>query len=330
MEPSGEFGGELGAELDTESGTGLLAGLPAFGPAGRRRAGLLGLIVAALAVPGVAAQELIFADGFESNNTLAWSANVGEPLPPADPFRLADLDLRDPHVFIDLPVAGCFDFTDTPLPAGLAPSFNASVETALTTDGDGDGRLDQSVLLLLRPFAAAAVAERLDLAGGRCTAPLPATACERDPAVVPQTVEYDGLAAGSCLAALAGTTSGYVPAPAEPLGPCVRSEIGRPFTLEILGVAVPLLEPALALETVGEPPTGLTGGLLRGFLTEEAAAQVTLPAELPIVGGQPLSVLLPGGAGSCAGGDDRDQLEGQSGWWLYLDAEAGEVPFVGP
>ncbi len=52
--------------------------------------------------------------------------------------------------------------------------------------------------------------------------------------------------------------------------------------------------------------TGFATGLMRGFLSEAEAATVLLPATLPIVGGQPITVLLPGGAGNCAAHDDRD------------------------
>jgi len=79
----------------------------------------------------------------------------------------------------------------------------------------------------------------------------------------------------------------------------------------------------------GPPPGSIEDGLLFGFLTEAAADTILLPADLPIVGGQPVSVLLPGGTGNCAAGDDRDTFDGMSGWWLYPDYRAEPVPFVG-
>jgi hypothetical protein len=50
---------------------------------------------------------------------------------------------------------------------------------------------------------------------------------------------------------------------------------------------------------------------------------------VPIVGGQPLSSVLPGGAGNCAAGDDRDVLDAVTGWWFYLNYPADEVPYQG-
>jgi len=46
---------------------------------------------------------------------------------------------------------------------------------------------------------------------------------------------------------------------------------------------------------------------------------------VPLIGGQPLSALLPGGAGNCAAGDDRDMLNGEPGWWFYFAIEAERV-----
>jgi len=40
-----------------------------------------------------------------------------------------------------------------------------------------------------------------------------------------------------------------------------------------------------------------------------------------------LSVLLPGGNGSCAGYSDKDTDNGQPGWWFYLNFTAPKVPW---
>ena len=48
-----------------------------------------------------------------------------------------------------------------------------------------------------------------------------------------------------------------------------------------------------------------------------------------MVGGHPLSKLFPGGTGSCAGHDDRDTWNDESGWWIYLNFVASPVTFTG-
>ncbi len=292
---------------------------------------LLPAILLLFSAAGVAEGQpgtLIFADGFESGNALAWTQSVGEP-PLSAPFveRLSDLDLRDPHLFVPVPVIGCFDFTDQPLPLGLGPSFNGQTETLITTDGDGDTFLDLSTLLQFRPLVPLATGERLDLASGQCTAPLTGTSCTLDGLSLPQTTQYSGQAVGTCLGALAGTTSGYSPAVASTPAPCFVTA-ARPISLTLNDLTLPLRSFQLA-GTFVAAPVGLESGLLRGFLRESDANTILLPAELPIVGGQPLSILLPGGTGSCAPGDDRDTHEGVSGWWFYFEFPAEEVGFSG-
>jgi hypothetical protein len=272
----------------------------------------------------------VFADGFESGNTLAWSASAGEPaLPPADVFRLSDLDLRDPHLHVTVPVFGCFDFTDQDLPLGLGLSFNGQIQAAITGDSEPDGLLDASYLLEFRPFDEAATALRLDIGGGLCTAPMAGTSCAPDPATVPQTALYDGLGAGSCLAALDGTTHvPYTPEVAGVAGPCFVSA-PRQVVFDLNGVALPLTDLQFAGDWTATPVTGFATGLMRGFLSETDAATVLLPAALPIVGGEPITVLLPGGAGGCAAHDDRDSESGVSGWWFYFNFAADAVLWTG-
>lgn len=284
-----------------------------------------GCAVSAASAAFAGAPVPIFADGFESGNTLAWTMSVGEPsVPPATALRISDLDLRDPHVSIDVPVVGCSDFTDQPLPFGLAPALNVQIETAITTDGDSDGWLDLSTLVLLRPWDPVAAGERMDLAGGECAAPFPPAACGLPAEGIPQTTSYVGLAAGACLEVVPGTTSGYVPAVATATGPCVLSA-ARPMVFDLGQVVLPLHDVQLAATPVDAAPSGLVGGLMRGFLRETDADATPIPATVPVVGGQPLSILLPGGTGNCSAGDDRDTHLGEPGWWFYFAFTADAV-----
>lgn len=290
---------------------------------------LLSWLLLTVSLPVAVGAQTVFNDGFESANTLAWAAAPGEPPPPAaEVFRFSDLDLRDPHVYVDTGIVGCVDITDNGLPG--FPSFNAQLATAITTDGNGDTYLDASYLLEFRPFDALASGLRLDVANGLCTAPVAGTSCIPDPASVPTSTTYDGRAAGGCLAPLAGTTYGpYSPDPAAPSAPCFVST-ARNLTFTSGGLPLPLVDFQVAAVLVGNPVSGMTSGLMRGFLSEAAAATVLLPPTLPLVGGQPLTVVLPGGAGSCASHDDRDTHLGVSGWWFYFDFTASPVPFADP
>lgn len=305
---------------------------------GSKRSRWVGLVPAALALGALlggtniafGGEVAVFADGFESGNTLAWTLSAGEPpLVSPEAYRMSDLDLRDPHVFVDLDIlGGCFDFTDQNLPLDLAPSLNAQIEAAITTDGDSNGTLDLSSLLLFRPFSETAVDLRLDLGGGACVAPFPAATCDPDGGV-PQTATYDALAGGTCLEAEAGTTSGYVPAVSSTPAPCFVSQ-PRSVLLSVGLLELPLRGYQLAGASLGDPPSGFAQGLLRGFLREVDADTILLPPELPIVGGEPLSILLRGGTGNCAPGDDRDLFEGDSGWWFYFAWTADVVLYTGP
>lgn len=278
---------------------------------------------------GLAAQE-IFVDGFESGNTLAWSVVVGgAPLVSPDPFRLSDLDLRDPHVFVTLPIFGCTDFTDQDLPLGLGPSLNNQIETSITTDSDGDLLLDASFLLLFRPFATNAVALRVDSGGGNCLAPQASTTCAAVPGAPPTTGAYDTQSSGLCLDTVPGTTSGYSPGITAPNGPCFVT-VARSATLDLGGLSIPLIDLQLAASFGSDPVNSLGNGLMRGFLTEQAADAILLPADLPVVGGQSLSILLPGGTGNCAGHDARDTHNSEIGWFFYLNFPADRVPYSGP
>ena len=290
----------------------------------------IGLLLAAAGSSLPAQLTLVFADGFESGNTLAWSASAGEPaLAPAEVFRLSDLDLRDPHLYVTVPVVGCFDFTDQDFPFGLGQSFNGQLQAAIAGDSEPDGFLDSSFLLEFRPFDEAANALRLDIGNGICTAPMAGISCAPDPASLPQTAAYDGLAGGPCLAPLAGTTNPpYTPEVASVAGPCFVSAPRR-VVFNLNGVALPLTDLQLAADWTATPVVGFSTGLMRGFLSEAEAANVLLPASLPIVGGQPITVLLPGGATNCAAHDDRDSLNSVSGWWFYFNFPADAVAWTG-
>lgn len=238
-------------------------------------------------------------------------------------FRFSDLDLRDPHLFVNF--ISCRDITDTPL---LGFSVNGELQTRIETDGDGDGQLDQSYLVEFLPLDPAAPTNLMDFGGAQCTAPAAITTCSP---VAVSAVAGDAAIGppAACLVPDAGTVRPYVPAIALPTTPCFTSPSGT-LTLDLGGVPVTLRNVALSARFVGDPTDALADGLLRGFISEADADNTILPPTLPLIGGQPLSSLLPGGTGACAMHSDKDVVDGVTGWWFYLNFPATRVAVSGP
>jgi len=255
-------------------------------------------------------------------------------------FRFSLLALRDPHTYAYLPFLGCRDITDT-VPLGLSTPFNGMLQNSIDTDGNGDGKLDLSGLIYFVPQEVVVGTAGLgngtqwnpeDADGelifhfGSCTAPLGGTMCEPDLAQAIQRLAYANDPSQPCLGEIPGTRYGSYTAPSFPGSPCFVTE---PFdmTLTVGGIPVPLVDVQLGATYQDTLPPRLVDGLVRGFLREATADSVILPSSISIVGGNPLSSLLPGGTGCCSSHDDRDVSGGETGWWVYLDFEADEVPF---
>ncbi|PZQ18706.1 MAG: hypothetical protein DI564_05315 [Rhodanobacter denitrificans] len=260
-----------------------------------------------LAAGAAAAQDVVFADGFE----------------PVTAMRMSDLALRDPHVYVNA-IFSCADVTDTPL---LGFSLNGTIRARIQTDEDGDGWLDANFLQLYRPLTAGGSGP-VAVTGGVCTAPMATTTCLRDPALTPQPRWYTTATSGTCLAAEPGSVRPYSPAVAAVDAPCLLSST-QEMMLDLGGIAIPARASTFAGRFSGTPAVPAEG-LLSAFVREVDAEAVLLPADLPLIGGQPLSSLLPGGTGNCAGHDDRDILNGERGWWFHLNYSAAAVPWSEP
>jgi hypothetical protein len=142
-----------------------------------------------------------------------------------------------------------------------------------------------------------------------------------------QRTIYANLNSGTCLSPYSGTTRPYTPAVGEPAAHCFVSA-GLSAALEVCTVTIPFSDAQVAATYDGDPAQTLSTGLLRAFLSEADADQITLPGECvgseePVV----LSSLLPGGTGNCAAHDDRDLgLDGTTlGWWFYFNFAASQV-----
>jgi hypothetical protein len=240
-------------------------------------------------------------------------------------FRMNDLDLRDPHVFVS--VITCIDVTDSSV---ISFSVNSQLQTRIQNDDPSapDGLLDLSNVFLFNPLNQSSGINGFDSGTADCTAPLAATSCNNF-----ASSGLTGLAtlatSGLCLAPAVGTTHGYPLGVTEASAPCFSSPVGT-VMLDLGGIPVPLQDAQIAASFVGNPATGTVNGLMRGFLRESDADTVLIPAGIPFISGNPISYALPGGdppgpGVNCAAHDDRDTHMGESGWWFYLNFTAPTV-----
>ena len=236
---------------------------------------------------------------------------LAQPGHAQDLFRFTDLDLRDPHLFTTF--IGCNDVTST---------FNSSVQTELTTDSNGDGQLDASLLLEFMPLDRGAATNLFAAGAANCSAS--SNTCGG--ILVDQLAGNASLqSAGTCLSPIVGTTRAAYGSITSPAAPCFASPSGT-ITFTISGVALTLRDTQIAATFADNAPTNtLSNGLVRGFLTVTDANNTVIPASYPVIGGQTLASLLPGGQGNCSANDDKDLNNGVSGWWLYLSFAASRV-----
>jgi cysteine-rich repeat protein len=240
----------------------------------------------------------------------------------ATAFRFSDLDLRDPHVFVNF--IGCRDVTDTQL-AGFA--VNSALQTSIQTDGnDADTLLDLSIVLVFRPLSQNDPTSPVEVHFADCTSPMSSTMCSTGTGTT-QMLTATNMSAGQCLSAIAGTTHGYTPAITNPTGPCFVTTPST-FTINLGGIPITLHDARIAATYVGTPATSLTNGLLMGFISEADADTTIIPNTFPLVGGKPLSELLAGGKNACPSYSDKDTNNGVVGWWFYLNFPAAKVPWT--
>jgi hypothetical protein len=241
-------------------------------------------------------------------------SNGFDPIP-LTAWRIGALELRDPHVYYSFGL--CLDVTDT---------LNSNLQQQLDADTDSDGIYDTSALEQMLPYQSSGV-NAFASSDGVCTTD---ATPQCTPGVLPPTRRwYEAFNVTSptvCLGPLPGTTSGYTPPVPAPDGHCFATT-ALDTTLTLGTLSIPLWDTELAAPW--PTTTGSTsGGLMRGFLREADADQITIDLGTgPIV----LSSVLPGGTGSCAtdvtNGLDSDRNE--AGWWMYLEYRLDAVSATG-
>lgn len=241
------------------------------------------------------------------------------PPPPTPPtgFRINGMWLRDPHVFINI-LGTCYDATDsTPFNVALNPTLNTSLGADTTP---ADGFLDLSPVVVFRPLDASAdttpISFELD---AKCTAPASSSSCGPGASTFGATATNQS--SGLCLGTVDGTTSGYTPAVGTPSGQCFASD-SQTLSISLQGVTLTLYNAQIGANYTG---SGLDTGLIRGFLLQSDADRTQVP--LPVLGNVTLSSVLGGGTGACGGAHDPDTLNGQKGWWFYLNFTAVQAPY---
>ena len=240
--------------------------------------------------------------------------NGFDPIP-LTAWRIGALELRDPHVYYSFGL--CLDVTDT---------LNTDIQQQLDADANGDGFYDTSSLVYMLPYATSGVNAFASIDGICTTASTPACT----PGVLPPSPRwYEDFTPPPptvCLGPLPGTTSGYSPPVPAPAGHCfATTSLDTSLTLGTL--SIPLWDTQLAAPWPAT--TGSTsGGLMRGFLRESDADQITVDFGTgPVV----LSSVLPGGTGSCATGVSNgiDNDRNEPGWWMYLEYRMDAVSTSG-
>ncbi len=222
--------------------------------------------------------------------------------------RVNNLVLKDPHVFAE--GFGCNDIT------GI---LNSSLNDQITMDGDSDNFLDISLVTQFNTDQPSYINSKpliIDLLDALCTDPL--TCTPNNP--IASDIVTSHSSTDDCLAPFDSTTSGYPTAVTTTTAPCYVSE-PQDATLNLNGIVIPL--EAYQQGSRYQSGIALDQGLHMGFISESAAMSVVIPDGVPLVGGDTLFNLLPGG-GSCSAGDDRDTgPDGEtSGWWFYFNSNS--------
>jgi hypothetical protein len=238
---------------------------------------------------------------------------------PVTVFRVTELYLRDPHLFI-----GVSDITEMPV---LGVSINRTlIPNKLTMDADHDGFLDLSMLLQLQPLDPLSTTATLTLTEGHCAADpsgtKPCAPSTSAPLAAAWPITYS--TTGTCLEPIAGSTSSYQPTIAVPQTPCFATSAGHDLVINLGGVAVQVSAARVSASQRLQPAPALVSGLISGFVSSTSAMRAILPADV----GAPL-------AGSALSNYVRQQDYDlatsptmENGFWLYLNFVAQRVDYA--
>lgn len=244
-------------------------------------------------------------------------------------FRVTNIDLREPHVFASIPFFGCRDITDSFFGNGINVTFDDNTNG----DSDGDGLLDLNIAQVFRPLNQSVATNTVEVHFPDCTAPVASSACTST-TTMPTVSTATNQSAGTCLQPQAGTTGpgnvgNYSPGITNATSPCYATAADT-LVIDVAGMLITLQDAQFAATYVGVPATDMVNGLLIGFLSEANADTAIIPVDTAIVGGDPLSSIMPGGTGSCNNDAATKDVGpgGVTGWWMALNYQATAVPWT--
>lgn len=230
-------------------------------------------------------------------------------------LRISEFEIVDPHMYTLIPIINiCQDITD---------EINNQMQTSIDNDQNDDGFLDSNAIIQFTTDQPSYITSRVleaNYIGAECPDPLHSESCEiiaiqnKDTATLPNE-------ASDCLAANVGTTSGYIPAPNTTTPPCYAT---APIDSVINIVGLDVLVKNFQSSNRYQGGLLTDQGINKGFISEADAENIVFPLSVPVIGGQTLASILPGGLGNCANTDDRDIYIDNvtTGWWLYVNTKS--------
>src|SRR5262249_4989754 len=123
-------------------------------------------------------------------------------------FRVTELNVRDPHIFVSVPIFGCQDITDNVPLLGRGSSVNGRLNSSITSDTTPmDGFFDLSILALFNPLdQTGAATSPVNLYSQADCSTQGTMACIPHLGVAPSTGTITNHSSGQCLPILPGTT----------------------------------------------------------------------------------------------------------------------------
>ena len=262
--------------------------------------------------------------GFDQSFNLVCSGDEGNGgtggTPATDYFRFVSLNLRDPHLFVEVGFL-CIDLTDHP------EGLNKNLNDSLLYDLNGDGFIDFSLLLRVDPNDPQVSSGQFDLSEGSCSSDL--ATCTVLAPILAGTFANRTEAGTQCNPTPPWVaTSGYTP-PVEIPGARCFETAQTSGILDFDLLSIPFEDLSIAAE-YAPPVQALLSGVIVGFISEDTANTVQVDTGLGVL---PLATLLPGSSESCItiSSDLRQprfppsSSENSLGWWFFFNFEAVAV-----
>lgn len=270
----------------------------------------------------------------DDGNTANGDACTSQCQLPPTAYRITELRLVDPHIWITVPLFGnCADITDNGVFG--QPSANQQLGASLTDSPPADGYFDFNMLSVFRPVNPLLATTPVDLVIGACTAAATSiqSQCNVGANGTLQSNTSNNKTSGVCYQAdpTTLTTSPNYPDPNIVSAPCFVTGSAT-TTVNAGGLLLNLTASRLSgVYSPSDNPISIINGVLSGFISETSAKTTTFPASVPILGGQPLYKALADAkrtGSSCASHSDRDVGKGpngEDGYWFYINVTAQKV-----